>query len=260
MSRLPIKTLRFYHEKGVLTPARVEAETGYRYYSRANLDQADVIRALRDLDFSLETVREILASHDDDADLLDYLEARKVELRAEMERREEIVRVLDLILDKERETRTMLNAQADQVVTKTLPPVIVAGLRMKGRYADCGKAFGKIGRKVGRHIAGKAMMLCYDQEYREDDADFEPCMPLKRLIEAEGLNVRELEGGPHLSLIHHGPYDDVSRTYSRLLEHAKENGIQLKSPSREVYIKGPGMIFKGNPKKYITEIQFPIDG
>ena len=29
-------------------------------------------------------------------------------------------------------------------------------------------------------------------------------------------------------------------------------------PSREVYIKGPGMIFRGNPKKYLTEIQIMI--
>jgi hypothetical protein len=26
-------------------------------------------------------------------------------------------------------------------------------------------------------------------------------------------------------------------------------------PSRELYLKGPGLIFAGNPKKYLTEIQ-----
>jgi len=29
-------------------------------------------------------------------------------------------------------------------------------------------------------------------------------------------------------------------------------------PTRELYVKGPGMIFKGNPKKYLTEIQILI--
>ena len=29
-------------------------------------------------------------------------------------------------------------------------------------------------------------------------------------------------------------------------------------PTREVYLKGPGMIFKGNPNKYLTEIQILI--
>jgi effector-binding domain-containing protein len=30
-------------------------------------------------------------------------------------------------------------------------------------------------------------------------------------------------------------------------------------PSREVYLKGPGIIFRGNPKKYLTEIQILIE-
>jgi len=29
-------------------------------------------------------------------------------------------------------------------------------------------------------------------------------------------------------------------------------------PRREIYIKGPGMIFKGNPQNYITEIAIPL--
>ena len=29
-------------------------------------------------------------------------------------------------------------------------------------------------------------------------------------------------------------------------------------PTREVYHKGPGMFFRGNPQKYLTEIQFPL--
>ena len=38
----------------------------------------------------------------------------------------------------------------------------------------------------------------------------------------------------------------------------KTHGYDTRLPTREVYIKGPGMIFKGNPKKYLTEIQIPI--
>jgi effector-binding domain-containing protein len=30
-------------------------------------------------------------------------------------------------------------------------------------------------------------------------------------------------------------------------------------PTREVYLKGPGMIFRGNPKNYVTEIQIPVE-
>lgn len=36
------------------------------------------------------------------------------------------------------------------------------------------------------------------------------------------------------------------------------NELNLTLPTREVYVKGPGMIFKGNPKNYLTEIQLPF--
>ena len=32
--------------------------------------------------------------------------------------------------------------------------------------------------------------------------------------------------------------------------------MNIHYPIRDIYIKGPGMIFQSNPKKYITEIQF----
>lgn len=103
------------------------------------------------------------------------------------------------------------------------------------------------------------MMLCYDEEYREEDADFEPCMPLKREVSVDEVAVRKLPGGPCVSLIHQGPYDQLSRSYARLIEYVQHKGLVQLRPSREVYLKGPGMIFKGNPRKYLTEIQFPVE-
>lgn len=40
----------------------------------------------------------------------------------------------------------------------------------------------------------------------------------------------------------------------------KTQGHEIACPTREVYIKGPGMIFKGNPKRYLTEIQILVTG
>ena len=39
--------------------------------------------------------------------------------------------------------------------------------------------FARIGKRFGRHISGKPMLLHYDTEYREDDADYEACMPVR---------------------------------------------------------------------------------
>ena len=49
-------------------------------------------------------------------------------------------------------------------------------------------------------------------------------------------------------------------SYEKALAYVKEKGYKLAVPCREIYLKGPGMIFKGNPKNYLTEIQLMIEG
>ena len=45
LSRLSPKALRLYDELGLLVPARVDAETGYRWYADTQLDQARLVSA-----------------------------------------------------------------------------------------------------------------------------------------------------------------------------------------------------------------------
>ena len=142
-----------------------------------------------------------------------------------------------------------------KVREKVLEPMLIAGIRTTGCYGDSGKLFGKLGRAVGSIAKGKPLNLYYDGEYKEEDADFESCFPVKKTKEVDGIDFRELPGGRCLSLLHYGPYEELHRSYAQLLGYVEEHGLKTVLPSREVYIKGPGMIFRGNPKKYITELQ-----
>ena len=144
------------------------------------------------------------------------------------------------------------------VEEKPVEAALVAGIRMKGKYSDCGEGFSKLGKAIGRSICGKPLCLYYDGEYREEDANFEPCFPIRKRIEAEGISVHELPGVRCLSLVHRGPYDQTGRSYAKILKQANERKVTVALPTREVYLKGPGMIFKGNPKNYLTEIQLPM--
>jgi effector-binding domain-containing protein len=150
----------------------------------------------------------------------------------------------------------------EQCVEREIEPMTVAGIRMHGRYSECGKLFGRLAKALYRHILGKPMNLYYDGEYREDDADFESCFPVKSDARtgAEGVSVHELPGGKFMTLIHKGPYEELGRSYSVIFEHVQRLGLRTLVPSREVYLKGPGMIFRGNPKNYLTEIQIPVEG
>ena len=59
-SRLSPKALRVYDGLGLLSPARVDELSGYRYYEGDQLGQARLIATLRQLGVSLGTVKELL--------------------------------------------------------------------------------------------------------------------------------------------------------------------------------------------------------
>ena len=53
---LPIKTLRYYDEYGLLEPSYVDEFTGYRYYNEANISECKLIILLKSLYFTLEEI------------------------------------------------------------------------------------------------------------------------------------------------------------------------------------------------------------
>ena len=255
---LSVKTLRFYHEKGILVPSSVDEATGYRSYDAGKIEKARIIMRLRAMEFSIEDIATVLRECDDETDILNHLERQKNTLQQRIREDRDIVRSLDEIIAKERAAQRLLEGGSFSVEEKTVEPVLVAGLRMKGRYGDCGTGFSQLGKAVGRYICGKPLCLYYDGEYRDDDADFEPCFPIRKNVTMDGVSIRTLPGGCCLTLIHRGPYDQLGRSYAKILRQAGEQKRQIVLPTREVYVKGPGMIFKGNPKNYLTEIQLPI--
>ncbi len=256
---LSVKTLRFYHDEGVIVPSYVDPDSGYRYYDQHDAEKARVVAQLRELEFSLSEIREMLAAYDDEADLLQHLERHRDVFQERIGRYRDVVSSLDRIIDREREAQTTMQNSTFDVEEKVLEPMLIAGIRMKGKYSDCGKGFAQIGKNLGRFICGKPFCLYYDGDYRPDDADLETCMPVRKPIaEGTGISIRELKGGRCVSLMHKGPYDQLGRSYARVLDYVRAKGLEPQLPSREIYHKGPGMIFKGNPNKYLTEIQIVV--
>ena len=257
---LSIKALRFYHEKGILLPSSIDESSGYRFYDASKIEKARIIMQLREMEFSLEDIAAVLGQCADDADILNDLERQKEFLQQRIREDRDIVRSLSDIIAREKHARQLVESGSFAVQQKTIEPMWIAGIRMKGRYRECGAGFSRLGKAIGRHISGKALCLYYDGEYREDDANFEPCFPIRKEVAAEGISIRQLPAANCLTLVHRGPYDQLGRSYAKILKHASDRTLNLALPSREVYLKGPGMIFKGNPKNYLTEIQLPLAG
>jgi len=66
-SRLSLRALRLYDERGVLLPSRVDQASGYRYYDTAQLDEARLVAMLRQLQLPLAAIKELLACDPADA-------------------------------------------------------------------------------------------------------------------------------------------------------------------------------------------------
>jgi len=258
ITSLTIKSLRLYHEKGILIPSEIDEFTKYRYYDKVNYETALSIKILRKFDFTLAEIKEILDECDDESNLLEQLQSKFSQIQMKIIRYKEISNSLEntITMEKENKMKTEENFEIENKEVKT---ILIAGYKMKGKYSDIGKGFSLLSKKFGRYINGKPLGLYYDGEYKEDEASFEACIPIRKGKEEEEFSVRELKGGKCFVLIHKGPYENLTESYIKLYTYVNEKGCKKILPTREVYIKGPGMIFKGNPKNYLTEIQIFIE-
>ena len=81
LSRVSIKTLRFYDGMGLLKPIEVDRFTGYRYYEFDQLATLYRILALKDLGFSLEEIGRLLDGDLSTEQMRGMLKLRKAEIR-----------------------------------------------------------------------------------------------------------------------------------------------------------------------------------
>lgn len=65
MNHVTIKTLRYYDEQGILKPAYVEEENGYRYYIATQIADLHQIMALREIGFTIEEIKAFLQGKSD---------------------------------------------------------------------------------------------------------------------------------------------------------------------------------------------------
>ena len=64
VTHLSVKTLRHYHEAGLLEPDQIDPHSGYRYYSTRQVATAQIIRRFRDLDMPVRDIAQLLATGD----------------------------------------------------------------------------------------------------------------------------------------------------------------------------------------------------
>ena len=251
VTQLSIKALRLYHERGILIPDEIDDESKYRYYQSSAVEKAFIIKTLKDMGFSLNEIKQIIMEYNDDKQIVSHIERKLEEIDTTMRKYEDMKQTLSLFLQRTEVGKTTHPADIEDEV---IPDTLICGIRFKGKYDEIGEKYGILSRKCGRYAKGKPFTLYYDGEYKENDADIEACLQVKKKVDIEGIDCRELKGGNAVTLIHKGPYEELGRSYQKIFEYVTDNNLKTLLPTREQYIKGPGMIFMGNPQKYITKL------
>jgi len=83
-TKLTIRALRYYEEKNILEPTKVDVNTGYRYYNESQVDDAKVIVILKEVGFSIRDIQDILVNSADHIYLLEQLIMRKTRAVSEL--------------------------------------------------------------------------------------------------------------------------------------------------------------------------------
>jgi effector-binding domain-containing protein len=253
--RLSIPALRHYDELGLLPPATVDPDTGYRYYSIAQAADAERIRTLRFLEMPLPEIRAILAADHDTARRL--LEAHRQRLAETAERQRYAITLLDAMLREE-------PPMTYEVHVHEVAPQTAASIRGRAAWADLGAFVGgslqelfHVAGSQGARFAGPPYAIYHHADSTEAEVDVEVGVPVAESVEPEGRVVATtIAGGLVATTMHCGPYENVGPAYQALGEWVQEHGHEMAGPPREVYLTDPNTV--PDPGANRTEIVWPI--
>jgi DNA-binding transcriptional MerR regulator/predicted transcriptional regulator YdeE len=251
--QVPVSALRYYADLGLLPPAHVDPETGYRRYTLDQLPRLHRILALRDLGLALEQIGAMLSQPLSPEQLHGMLRLRQSELAQQIaDEQARLARVAARLRQIEQEG-TMSDYD---VVLKDVEPQLVAGIRsVIPHYGAIGPLFDELYAYLGQHGAGGlAVGIDHNTEYKERDPDMEAIAYLTAPVPAsDRVRVYTLPGGTVASTIHRGPWEEMSRAYGALMAWLQGSGYTPSGPSRELYLhQAP------TPDAHVTEIQIPV--
>jgi effector-binding domain-containing protein len=101
------------------------------------------------------------------------------------------------------------------------------------------------------------MMLSYDEEYKEKDADIEMAFPITGEISTNepSIIVKTLPKCRVISGIHKGSYHNIDKIYAQIFEYLERQNLTLVTPIRELYLRSLDEV---QESELLTEIQCPF--
>ncbi|MDQ3702886.1 MAG: MerR family transcriptional regulator [Chloroflexota bacterium] len=266
MCRLSLRALRLYDEQGVLRPALVDADSGYRYYRLDQAQDALLVRLLRALDVPLEEIRRIQCAVRDGApdaararleDFWAHAEARRNEQRR-------ILAYLHRLLQPSRREEAMSypvkvkEVPAQHVVSQT-SHVYVKDL--EGFLRSSLDALAEHVQRVGGRQSGAPLAIYHGKVDEESDGPVQVCLPVAApAVAGDATASDQLPAGPvaYTPLTYsQAEFPDILSAYQAVATWARQHGHDLAGSPREYYLVPPKEQ-TGTPEQVIMEIHWPL--
>jgi DNA-binding transcriptional MerR regulator len=256
MTFLSVKALRHYHEVGLLPPAEIDPDSGYRRYRLEQVSTAQVIRRLRELGMSLDDVRVVIDAPDVQARNA-AISAHLRRMEGELEQTRTTVKSLRLLLDEK-------PPPAIAVDYRVSGPTETLAIRDRVAYAKVfdwlDVAFDELRAAVqhaGVERAGADAAL-YSSELLEDEfGEIVAVLPVASSPEPTGRIERlELPRVEYAVAVHAGSVEDIDRTYAALGAVVAERAIGVGGPIREDYVVSS--FDTPDEERHRTEIGWPV--
>ena len=222
-TRLSLRALRLYDENGLLPPARVDSDTGYRYYRPEQVRRATLIRLLRRAGMPLADVRLFLADPREER-----LAAYEAGLVDELADRRRVLRHLRKLLKEE---------PMFDVGTKHVPELRYVGRTTRttvtGLEPFIVATIGELWPAVGP--TDSAFTLYHGPVNEQDDGPVEVCVPTAsgdRVLPAVEV-AYTVATGPECE------FPEILGAYDAVWSWAKANGREPDGPPREIYRSDP---------------------
>jgi DNA-binding transcriptional MerR regulator len=262
MTHLSIKTLRHYHDLGLLEPAAIDPFTGYRSYDTSQVPAAQVIRRLRDLTMPLDQIRAVLTAPD--------VGARNQEINAHLDRMES---QLTQTQSAVRALRALLAGPVQPAVElRTIPAVtalaiegVVDAAEMAGWAVAALDGLSAAMAGTGLAPAGPPGALYPPDFYELERSETTLFVPVQGGDAASGTRPalppgrarwQQIPAIEAAVIMHEGPFDDIDRTYGALGTAVSERAIGVDGPIREYYVVS--FNDTDDEEQYRTEVCWPV--
>ena len=255
MTYLSIKSLRRYHDMGLLEPAYVDQDTGYRYYEAFQVPLGQVIRRFRDLEMPLDQLKEVL--HTPDAAVRNKLIIEHLDrMESALRQTQQTVASLRSLLERPQAAI----AVEYRIVAAAAAIAIAEPVRSADIGAWWGEAFDELHRVLAVSSAVRAGSdgALYANEYFEQElGEVTAFVPVTgRPVLSGRARLVELPAAELAVTVHHGAISELDQTYGALGTYVAEREIGVQGPIRENYVTGPAA--PGAEPVHRTEVCWPV--